>query len=65
MKNLVYIFVFLSLVTSCDFILKDTDDVPMEKEIPEIGIAIAKDKNGCIEEAGYKWSIIKTFSIPQ
>lgn len=59
MKNLVYILVFLSLVTSCDFILKDTDDIPMEKEIPEIGIAIAKDKNGCIEEAGYKWSIIK------
>ena len=27
--------------------------------VPELGIAIEKDKNGCVKEAGYKWSIIK------
>lgn len=60
-----FAFVFLIfLFTSCDFIMKKRDDVTIKVDsVPELGIAIEKDKNGCVKEAGYKWSILKNDCI--
>lgn len=52
------------ILTSCDYILKQKDKEVIEvKKSPELGITIAKDKNGCFEEAGYKWSVIRDSCI--
>lgn len=63
MKKVFYLIAFLLLLTSCDLILKQDNVVPLENKGPEVGIAIAKDKNGCIAEEGYKWSIVKDSCI--
>lgn len=60
MKNYFSLLFLLFLLNSCDYIMKSRDSISIKKDtIPELGIAIEKDKNGCVVEAGYKWSIIK------
>jgi len=60
MKKLFSFLLLFIILTSCDYVLKKKENVLVEeKTTPELGIAIAKDKNGCFIEAGYKWSIIK------
>lgn len=46
---------------SCDYVMKKREPrVTLKTDsVPELGIAIEKDKNGCVKEAGYKWSVIK------
>lgn len=62
-KIFLFVFMFLSFV-SCDFVLKHkTSDVAIKDTLPELGIAIEKDTNGCVKEAGYKWSKIKNECI--
>lgn len=61
MKKYLFFLVLLSALTSCDYVLKKKESKARVEidSVPELGIAIVKDKNGCVEEAGYKWSIIK------
>ena len=61
MKKYLFILVLFSAITSCDYIMKKKENNARVKvdTVPELGIAIVKDKNGCVEEAGYKWSVIK------
>ncbi|WP_339835624.1 hypothetical protein [uncultured Flavobacterium sp.] len=61
MKKFMLFCLLFTFLTSCDYVLKKKEINTMVKidSVPELGIAIEKDKNGCIKEAGYKWSIIK------
>lgn len=61
MKKLLPLFLLFILLTSCDYVLKKKEPIATVKidSVPELGIAIEKDKNGCVKEAGYKWSVIK------
>lgn len=46
------------LFSSCDFILKHTEEQFNAEKTPDLGTAKEKDENGCVLEAGYKWSKI-------
>lgn len=61
MKKLLPLFFLFTFFTSCDYVLKKKENNAIVKSdsVPELGIPIEKDKNGCVKEAGYKWSIIK------
>jgi hypothetical protein len=64
MKKLISFLLLIVILTSCDYILKKQDKEVIDvKNTPELGIAIAKDKNGCFTEAGYKWSVIRDSCI--
>jgi hypothetical protein len=56
-----FLLILLSFTfTSCDYVMKKRDSMAVKVDtIPELGIAIEKDQNGCVKEAGYQWSIIK------
>ncbi len=59
MKKVFCLFLFVFFATSCDYILKQTEDEnTIQNKTPELGIAKEKDENGCVVEAGYKWSKI-------
>jgi len=61
MRQLLPLFFLFTFFTSCDYVLKKKENNATVKidSVPELGIPIEKDKNGCVKEAGYKWSIIK------
>lgn len=61
MKKLLPLFFLFTFFTSCDYVLKKKENNATFKidSVPELGIPIEKDKNGCVKEAGYKWSVIK------
>lgn len=61
MKKLLPLFFLFTFFTSCDYVLKKKENnaIVTTDSVPELGIPIEKDKNGCVKEAGYKWSIIK------
>lgn len=61
MKKYLGLMILVFAITSCDYVLKqrDTNVTVKIDSVPELGIAIEKDKNGCVKEAGYKWSILK------
>ncbi len=61
MKKFLGLTLLVFAMTSCDYVLKKRDDKATVKidSVPELGIAIEKDKNGCMREAGYQWSVLK------
>lgn len=61
MKKFLGLTLLVIAMTSCDYVLKEKDrDATVKLDsVPELGISIEKDKNGCVQEAGYKWSILK------
>lgn len=61
MKKFLGLTLLIFAMTSCDYVLKKKDIEATVKidSVPELGIPIEKDKNGCVREAGYKWSILK------
>ena len=61
MKKFLGLTLLVIALTSCDYVLKEKDRDATVKidSVPELGISIEKDKNGCVQEAGYKWSILK------
>ena len=58
MKKYLFFLVLLSVVTSCDYILKKKENKARVEidSVPELGIAIVKDKNGKVKA---RWVKIK------
>lgn len=65
MKKYIFFLVLFFIFSSCDYVLKKKENNATFKTdtTPELGIAIEKDKYGCVAEAGYKWSVIKDACI--
>ncbi len=60
MKKFILYLLLPFLLVSCDYILKQkSDGITLKDTLPELGIAVLKDTNGCIKEPGFKWSKIK------
>lgn len=58
MKNFFLFLTLLFIATSCDYILKPSSVNVVDEKLPEMAIEAEKDKNGCVADAGFKWSKI-------
>ncbi len=60
MKKLFLLLLSVSVLTSCDFMLKKRDKEGTEvKADKKVMLGNDKDDNGCVLSAGYRWSVIR------
>ena len=59
MKKFLPAFILISVLVSCDYILKERDTTEAEVNTEEkIVLGNDRDDKGCVTSAGYKWSLL-------